>query len=154
MKKTLLHDHHNRQDKAKRGDYRDEMPPRRTGTWSGKSGPSTPSSCTTFTFTLPFTQLKPPVVEALRALLPNIELANLVCAIASELGRHKVQRQTRSLSRKPSVKETQNLLELVRRSGTVPARFYKWHRDIPYDLTEPPVIPEQFHMWLAKMVPQ
>jgi hypothetical protein len=154
MKKAWRHEDHNRQDKALRRDYRDDMLPAKRGTWSGASGSSTstPPSWLSFTFSLDFSAVKPVVIEALQNSFPNIDLTKLVNAIRSELGGHKVHRQTSSVSRKPSVTERNKLLASVRSSASVACHFYVWHEDIDPHCAERLHIPEEFHKWLAKMV--
>jgi hypothetical protein len=153
MKTQFAHEAHNRQDRAHKADYREEMPTRRGGTWSGISTRTASGGNYIITLQLNFTEVKPLVAEALRAFDPNIDFRRLAHAVRSEICRHHstLRRATANLAPSVLAREVQKLSALA--CKTVPGRFLRWHDSVPDDESAtPPVIPAEFHHWLRKLV--
>ena len=153
VKQALLHEEHNRQDKAHKADYRDEMRPRRYGTWSGMSTGRATGGKYVITVQLTFAEVKPLVATALRTLEPNIDLKKLTNALRSAIGNHRstFYRATPKLA--PSVVASEAQRISANSCKTLPGRFLRWHDSVPDDASgTPPAIPAEFHLWLQKMV--
>ena len=155
MKAQLAHEVHNRQDKAYKPAYREEMAPGRSGSWSGIGVTRASGWNYIITILLKFTATKPIVAEALRSLIPDIDLQKLANAVRSAIGNHRstVRSSTGKLSPAILARETRTLYATA--CKTVPGRFLRWHDNVPdTPSTGPLAVPPEFHPWLHKMVPR
>jgi hypothetical protein len=155
MKRQFLHEAHKRQDNAQKGDYHDDLGPRRNASYTGLATSASGDGSVLFTISLEFPDLKPHVTEALRRLDPNIELPKLINALRSEAGGHKsqVRRSSLRIPRNIVEREERKLTMLLR--NTIPGRFILWHNALPEEASSPLLaIPTELHDWLRKFLPK
>jgi hypothetical protein len=153
MKRVFQHEHHNRQDKALKPDYNEEMLPCRAGNWSGMSAQRATAGNYIITIHIPFDGIKPAAAAALKSVLPEIDLGRLTNAVRSELGNHKstFHRATNKLAPAVVARESQRLFGLV--AETTAGWFLKWHNSVSEDeAAKPPPIPARLRPWLQKML--
>ena len=153
MKRGLLHEQHNRQEKAQKPDYREDM----------KLHPKTPVRSPLplprykidLTLRRNFRELAPPIVAALHRLEPRIDLRRLVEAINSRLGETGCKLHCEL--------ELNAIIRAIRgafRANQAPsphisARFLRWHDQAAAANfrrpSDPVRIPDEFHAWLHKL---
>jgi hypothetical protein len=152
MKKAFLHEDHNRQEKAFKPAYREQMRRRSEGTWSGMSKCERSAYKYTTKLTFDFKELKPLVAQALQSIRPGIDTKKLVNAIRSETCRHKSTLRHSSAAPPAGMLAAEVKKLTAQASKSIPGRFFLWHESIPDTLASLPLIPNQFHRWIERFV--
>ena len=158
MKKQLLHEQHNRQEKARKPDYREELrtAPRRQHVPNQYPSSRSTSGGWIWTVKHSIREIAPAVVVALHQLSPRVNVARLRNVINSELGQHKATVRTSTIPRTQPAKVRETANALLRAIGrTLPGQFYIWHEQAKARCQSGPAfnceIPPKFRRWLERM---
>lgn len=162
MERKFLHEHHNRQEKAFKPDYLEEMRhPDHPSILRAKqpkhpTGPKPQEIMYTWVISRKrqFDHIEPAVASKLHKLFPTINLTPRVDAIRSYLrDKHQIEFTTRRATELQSAYDAVNRVIKLRHEN-IAGSFLKWHdqtaRKIYRNPQEPFEIPQEFCKWLSK----